>query len=367
MDNVSFKSGIKSSITTRDLEICNQRLSFLGYLQRNDYSRYIRLISPQNKPPRSMVLGDPHRVDRIIKEANGDWNIYYEVLPGLGGPRKYPKLYKEGKIALFDTIFFDLDKAACKNANNLKEYLKCLEDVYQEAIKLEEYFVLEYGARPIIIYSGFKGFHIYVHVYPLPLSWHNRINHTYYLFFKEVRDELKLRYLDNAIMKGYSKRLARLPWTIYPETKRWVIPVLGDESVDDILYYAENPPIVPGWWIESYEATYSSRLGEHLRKIARRVDPEKKLDRPANHTKTKLGEVDNQNNTIGPLRIAFRNYYKVKYNETPSYIGKDYDTYLCHIHNDTNPSLSVKEDMWKCFGCGKYGFSLEDYLKQVRR
>lgn len=121
-----------------------------------------------------------------------------------------------------DRLAFDID---CKTNLTI---------AHNEVIQLYHYIKEEYGGEPLLIFSGQKGFHLYMYFTEIQVDW------KYIRQFQEdIVNKLELEFVDPAIL-GDASRVLRLPFSTHQSASRACIPVNPQTSLEDIISNSEN-------------------------------------------------------------------------------------------------------------------------------
>jgi len=185
-------------------------------------------------------LISPRQIDEMIqtiKRTNGQCPQYMSV--------NYKILY-DGKIIVekIEKLFLDFD-----SPNDLKTAYRDVINAYN--------IVKSLGAKPLIVFSGSKGYHLYVWL-PDPLKMRDFKVFTYPTFL--VKAEIWVKTLYNILFEKYfdtldkvvlePQRISRIPYTIHQKTRN-IVAVLDPETgekVDvekgiELLEYSVNNPL----------------------------------------------------------------------------------------------------------------------------
>lgn len=203
---------------------------FLGMLSRDE------LVSrgwgrDLGKPERNFVPTD--KVSPEILEA-GYYRLMEQGRPVYQSISYYrdrnPGSLSEtsGALVALEKVFFDIDVDSVDKIELAREEAKQLYD-----------YLRSYG-EPLIVFSGKKGFHLYMW---LPQVLEDTGFYKYIVRALGV-GKLKLRFLDTKVLEP--ARLSRVPYTLHHETKEIVAPLDSDfrpisaESFN-IDYYTARP------------------------------------------------------------------------------------------------------------------------------
>ena len=181
----------------------------------------------------------------------------------------YPLTEKEtgwsyDEHAIINTVFLDFD-------NKIDFKTVPLEDVLEETKKVVNF--LRGDAIPRVYFSGSKGFHVYLDLPVINLTYSSEAIEK---FGMGLKDALKLKTLDCI---GETARLGRFPYTMNydrktGEKKYFCVPIPAhmvlDATIEEILKVAKEPQIthVVKW--------PSLKVTEYLQKFDDKVREEKK-------------------------------------------------------------------------------------------
>lgn len=199
--------------------------------------------------------GDPTR--KMLK----DLNELFEFILQCTRENKhcYIAVYKfrdnNFKEPIIDRIFLDFDAEEGS-----------IEDCWIE-VKSFAQFLQSIKIEPVIVFSGKKGFHLYI-FFPETQLKHPKeaISRLVSLLVSRFESEkkTKLKYLDKKVV-GDIRRLARIPYTIHPETKRAAIIVRSlSMSIEDILHESENPLIIIPRISKSSEVSFALKYIDEI-------------------------------------------------------------------------------------------------------
>jgi len=126
-------------------------------------------------------------------------------------------------------LFFDFDSK------------ESLDTAWEEASKFAKALITYYTVKPLLVFSGMKGFHIFVFlksVFQFPTWWAGFVKEIYKDMQKRLLMGFNFKTLDPAVV-GDIKRLARVPYSIHQETGSLCQPISLDrepvqvESLDE--------------------------------------------------------------------------------------------------------------------------------------
>lgn len=180
-------------------------------------------------------------------------NIYFSELEPLiaeiykhFGNNEYYGIYPTNEYGepWIDRIFFDFDAVIGKEKKEFdplsEEGKKLLEECWNEVKRFVEWLEDRYNAKPLVLYSGHRGFHVYVFTIRAILK-HPR--ETLREYCEKITEACKLKFVDRAIF-GDVRRVARIPYTKHAKTGLFCYPVDTSWSIEEILEKAKNPPVV---------------------------------------------------------------------------------------------------------------------------
>ena len=179
-------------------------------------------IDPKTSNP---IVYDKNKLISLIKENNdGNHDVF------IGHQRFLSFLERKPFEIEISKLFFDFDgkqNPPIDAFNDLKRVMKFFDD---------------YKIPYLSVYSGMKGFHLYV-----PLNPTNHINATYLKkMYRSIMDhlkiELKLTTIDPSV--ATPTKLCRVFYTKHPKSKRYCYPLsrsLIDQGLDQIIKYSLNP------------------------------------------------------------------------------------------------------------------------------
>jgi hypothetical protein len=285
---------------------------------------------------------------------------------------------------IYDRLFFDFDfdkipeisylKDSINHAilTNNKQVKKELISKYHEhllnnktALKpLEELrkltkFLDDKNIKSYPIFSGSKGFHLYIFFKPT-LFDKDSFNVIAYDIFKHFRDTLKLQLLDENVFKNPSERIIRLPYFKHPVTELYTYPININDSYTEIIKGSFNPKI-NNFNIANYvNATGNLELLELIK--SREITTKEQIkelkvkdNKIRNIQKQRLlKKVENNKD----FKIVEKDCRKIanKFLGSPKYDNGKYLLYNCCFHHDTHPSLTVYEDRFVCHCIGELNY-----------
>lgn len=188
-------------------------------------------------PSRKVVNNVSELFDFILKCANEERPAFAAV---------YAFRDKEFKDPIVDRIFLDFDALE-------GELDKCWNEV-----RLFAKFLTQARINPLVVFSGKKGFHIYIFFPEVKLKHPEESIEKFVALlvsrFESTRAR-KIEYLDRKIV-GDLRRLARIPYTVHEKSRRFAIIVSDlDTTLDKIIEESENPKIFVPPIVRSQEAS----------------------------------------------------------------------------------------------------------------
>jgi len=161
-----------------------------------------------SNPGEGRELGTPSRMYTADPSQLSTWIALNEAerLPSYMSIAIYSERDSPSAI---DRLFYDFDS-------------KDLEAAWREAMEFSRALERRYGCRPLITFSGRKGFH--VHIFLEKPYRGSRLREVYAELQAMTLRGLELRTLDRAVI-GDVKRLSRIPYTVHEESGAPCIPV----------------------------------------------------------------------------------------------------------------------------------------------
>jgi len=267
--------------------------------------------------------------------------------------KKFDKLAKELQTAIITKNNEILDEIHGKLRDcvfSSKKIRKC----FESTITVRDYFKAFHDVETPVFFSGAKGFHLYIPLYPKKHEYYNEA----LTFLAKTINEVFGAPVDLAVCRDALVRKARIPYTPNMKTGLYCVPVLGDEDLSVVLERSESP----GEAVQNFGLPRPSNSLEKLVELCEDyvIEEEKtRLKRRNLVLKKEIIVVSD-----GDLREAFRAILG-----EPAYSSEDYDQYHCPFptHDDFNPSFTVWGSYWKCFGCLREGANLERFKKEYER
>lgn len=163
--------------------------------------------------------------ERVFLERVEDLASYMEVCRSVGAPAwmsVHP--YRERDVVFgLEKLFFDFD-----SKTDPRDLDKAWGEVHDFALKLQKY----YGIKPLLVFSGRKGYHLYVFLWST-VQFHVHRQEV----AKEVYSKLQEKLLKGLVYEtldrqviGDIKRLARIPYSIHEKTGRTCQPLALDRQ-----------------------------------------------------------------------------------------------------------------------------------------
>jgi len=164
----------------------------------------------------------PTPKDRVFIEKAEDLASYLEVCRSLEAPAWMSvQPYQERDVIFgLEKLFFDFD---CET-----DLEKAWSDAYDFASKLIKY----YGIKPLLVFSGQKGYHLYVFLWStVQFQVHRQetAKEIYSRLQEKLLKGLVYETLDRQVI-GDIKRLARIPYSIHEKTGQTCQPLTLDRQ-----------------------------------------------------------------------------------------------------------------------------------------
>lgn len=244
----------------------------------------------------------------------------------------------------------DLQEKVKDHVLSSKNIRRCFDDV----MDVKNYFKEYHGVDGVVFFSGAKGFHLYIPLQPREWEHYNKALHTLGGLIKERLGAS----MDLAVCKDALVRKARVPYTMNLKTGLYCVPVVNDD-LDRALGDAEKPEEAPDGFTFPKP---SSSLDDVLCKCEEVVIGDETLR--LKKEKAMIIEYRATDSASKDLRETFRGILG-----DPSRSGENYDQYHCPFptHDDTNPSFTVWDSYWKCYGCLREGPSLEAFRRAYEK
>ena len=156
-------------------------------------------------PARFFASNPEEMIDFIIKCKAEKKPCYMSVQP----------CEAQDQPCMLERLFFDFD---CKEDTS---------KAWAEAVKFAETLIKFYGVLPFLVFSGRKGYHVYVFLREPVAFSADKIEFAKQLYERLQRKLLKgleFETLDSNVI-GDIKRLARIPYSVHEETGRICQPV----------------------------------------------------------------------------------------------------------------------------------------------
>lgn len=308
----------------------------------------------------TVLLSLFERVGRIRQGYYAMQHVTYEPLEygiingfGVDFDVELPPKVKEYKKTI--------DKFTNKKSTNKKleiateKYRKAIlkglyEEAVNEALDFSEKLRDEYGASPLVFFSGARGAHVHTPIHDIFAT--NGVNNHLREFILGIGP---YKTLDENTIVNISNRLDRIPFTRHQQTKLFAVPITGKEKENTLINDFEYGDCIKK--VEKYEPVLSKKI---LQKLIEAPDHGTKQTTRKNKTKETYNTTNTPKGTGGLIKEFMKTVGE------PAYIPKHgkYAMYYCKLHNDTNPSLRVTPTYWNCFACKARGKSVTDFLLQ---
>ncbi|MEM2679529.1 MAG: hypothetical protein QXU01_03840 [Candidatus Hadarchaeales archaeon] len=178
-------------------------------------------------------------------------NDFFASVYSFEGEYSYGKAWDRNK-AIIDRVFFDFD---CKEAP-------------REAMKETKKLVRTLSAKPIVVFSGAKGFHVHILFRRTKAGFENVKE-----FGKKIIEKLKLRTCDPQVFDV--ARLCRVPLSHHSSTGNRCVVINAEKFLkmdfDDVLNFAKNSCDVPDYDLDDEVRDTIERL-EMLRRVDREME-----------------------------------------------------------------------------------------------
>ncbi len=322
---------------------------------------------------------DPQQLYNLVHENSGYFKCFISTysygtsIEHLNGYKSHP---------LVDRVFFDFDLESpdIKNAlnelntirknglhympNQQEELLNYIHDCIvnrkvsiepiNQAKEFAEFINCEYGAYPILFFSGFKGCHVYAFFKQINLNY---INNTIQHFAEGIKERMNLDTMDLSVNKDPNVRKSRIPYSKNEMTGLTVVPFQIDDSYDEIIDKALNPTVEP-----FNTSDYLTSLNNHLKELDRTIP----FNQPVKHQRRSHKTGNNRRWVPVGSGIDNRQFFR-EYIGPPEREYTNYDAYNCPFpdHQDNNPSFVVYDSGYKCYGCDRKG-NYWQFLKDRR-
>jgi len=161
-----------------------------------------------SNPGEGRELGNPGRLFSINPLELSTW-IGLNESKGLPSYMSVAVYSERDSPAAIDRLFYDFDSPD-------------LEAAWREAMEFSKALERRYGCKPLITFSGRKGFHVYTFLEKPYRGFH--LKEVYAELQEMTLRGLELQTLDRAVI-GDVKRLSRIPYTLHEESGAPCIPV----------------------------------------------------------------------------------------------------------------------------------------------
>ena len=236
--------------------------------------------------------------------------------------------------------------------------------VYLEAIRLYDFMEQKLDLKPLLIFSGSKGFHINVFFDGMQL---NRISEISHRLFKVYQHNLGLKYLDEAVNKDALGRSQRVQYVYHSSTGLLTQPIDRGLSYDYVLEVISSNKKKPiSFNISEYLAP--KQFTDYLLKLDSDFKARARLKVMNDNVKQQLQVKERQSmfnvdvEHDSPINIDMRDlarYYRITGKE-----GGNKMIILCPFHDDHHPSAVVFENRIYCSTCGK-SFNYYDLIAEM--
>ncbi len=310
----------------------------------------------------------PNKLYSLVKHNSGFHKCLISTYSYGIGPLVNKSRLKENTI--IDRLFLDFDitlegelSDLQKKLNKLREYGCNHQKVRQDEIKeklrqsllkdslalkaveeakyFAEKFKESFDNYPILFFSGFKGCHAYLFFKPVNLV---NPNLTISDFASRLKKYLELDTMDLSVNMDPVTRLSRIPYSKHELTGLSVVPFTIDTPYEEIIENAVKPEIEL-LRLENHLSNLDSHLinNETILLENQKIRSENLLD-------LKPPILNSYKNL--DHRIFFENLLG-----WPARRYDYYDMYHCPFpdHEDLNPSFTVYEKIYICFGCNRKG------------
>lgn len=306
-------------------------------------------------------------------------SLYSEIYPAVNFEEYNNKIKSRNNLTInkiYDRLYFDFDFSneiskelkikilEAININDLSlidelrdQYIELLLNdklainPYNEVIKFHDYLANN-NIKSYILFSGSKGFHLYI-FYPATTKFKDKlINDTSLTMAKSYKNKLKLKTMDTSVNNDAYARVHRVPYTKHLITGLYCYPINIENSYTSIITKAMKPSI-KDFIIKNYQN--KTEFTTELVNLSKLLEKKKLEKLEAKKRLNKLRLVRNKKkgfkNDIDLSNIDCRTLAN-KILGSPEYTNGNLNRYSCCFHNDKNPSLSVYQDRFICGGCG---------------
>ena len=239
-----------------------------------------------------------------------------------------------------------------------------LYEVYMEAIRLYDFMEQKLDLKPLLIFSGSKGFHINVFFDGMQLNQISEISHE---LFEKYQQNLGLKYLDEAVNKDALGRSQRVQYVYHASTGLLTQPISRSMSYDDVLdVIARNERKPISFNISEYIAP--KQFTDFLLRRDNHFKVKAKLDSMNDNVKQQLKVKQRQSrfnveaDYDTPINIDMRDL--VSYYGINGKVAGNKMIILCPFHDDHNPSAVVNDKGIYCSTCGRR-FNYYDLIAEM--
>lgn len=318
----------------------------------------------------------PNRLLRWFNQHENTRTIASEIYPCYT-LNDYNNKSNETVNKIYDRFYFDFDienslakelkkeiNTAIKNKNNSligelrEQYVELLlneeiaKDSYNDVIKLHNY-LLDNGFKSYVVFSGAKGFHLYLFYPRLEEIKKEIIKDLSLKIANEYKNNFNLKTLDLSVNRDSYSRIHRVPYTKHLISGLYCYPIDINESYSTVIQTAIKPPIKQ-FQVEDYQnkETFTKPLLGLLNIIIKQKEENKKLQRKRKNRFNGNISYKNVKGFIDWDNVDCRILAKAILGRPEKTFGNKYLLYKCPKHDDTHPSLSVYEKVFVCGICG---------------
>jgi len=268
-----------------------QKINYLKEFFNNNLLREFRLITENKKYNKSKFIEYKTNenlfltgINKFIQEPYNKhkYNVFTHIYPfkDWDNLKKY-RIQKKGKkrklfdysndkpVRTYDRLFFDFDFDTNPVAKELKqkingsiikndyhqkkEYMKQYHELLLnnglakkplEDLRILKQYLDKLGIKSYPLFSGSKGFHLYIFFKPRLFN-PDGFNMVAYSLFEQLRDNLKLETIDEAVFNNPSERISRPPYFKHNTTELFTYPIDINESYTTIIEQSFKPKIKP--------------------------------------------------------------------------------------------------------------------------
>jgi hypothetical protein len=218
------------------------------------------------------------------------------------------------------------------------------------------------------LFSGSKGFHLYLFFNPTLFNYES-FNSVAYGIFKGFKDKLKLETLDGAVFFFFCQRISRLPYFKHPITELYCYPIDINDTYTTIIEQSFKPRINELKISEYVDNQANQYLLNDIKELIKSENHKqlelKKLEveRKELHKKAQLKKYNQFKKTNYKFKELEKDCIRIanEFLGSPSATYGSYVTYICPFHNDNKPSLSVYKERFYCAVCD-YKLNYLDFI-----